>query len=179
MSRIGLKPIIIPEGVEVKQESHVISVKAKNGSLTVNIADGITVVIENGVVTVSRETDRKNHKMLHGTTRALIANAVIGVTEGFTKELELMGVGYRVTLEGTSLSMSVGFKHLVKVAIPEDLKVEVPSQTEIKIWGIDKQHVGAFAASVRDIKPPEPYKGKGIRYKGEYVRKKEVKTSVA
>jgi len=179
MSRIGLKPIEIPQGVEVKIEKHEVIVTAKGNTLKVAIPEGTSVKMNDNIITVERHSERKNHKMLHGTVRALIANAVHGLTEGFTKELELMGVGYRVTLEGTNLSLSVGYKHLVKVAIPQDLKVEVPSQTEIRISGIDKQKVGAYAASVRDIKPPEPYKGKGIRYKGEYVRKKEVKTAVA
>lgn len=179
MSRVGLKVITIPAGVTVAQNGDKIVVKGKNGELSTKVPAKITVTIEGDKVTVARANDARNVKMLHGSTRAHIANLVKGVTEGFSVELELVGVGYRVTLEGTNLSLAIGYKHLVKFPIPADIKVEVPSQTSIKMWAIDKQKVGDYAAQVRGLKPPEVYKGKGIRYVGEVVRKKEVKTAAA
>lgn len=179
MSRIGLKPITLPKDVKFLLNGNDVEVTGKLGTLKHVIPAGITVKVEGEEILVERADDKKQTRMLHGTTRALLNNMIHGVTEGFSRELELQGVGYRVTLEGKNLSLSIGFKHLVKYEIPADLKVDVPSQTEIKIFGIDKQKVGLFASSVRALKPPEPYKGKGIRYKGEYVKKKEVKTSVS
>jgi len=179
MSRIGLKPIEIPTGVTVVQENGMVKVKGKNGELETAIPSVCTVTIENNIITIARSSDVRTTKMQHGTTRALIANMISGVVDGFHRELELVGVGYRVSLDGSNLSLAIGYKHLVKYPIPAYLKVEVPSQTSIKIWGIDKQKVGLFASKVRALKPPEPYKGKGIRYVGEVVRKKEVKTSAA
>jgi large subunit ribosomal protein L6 len=179
MSRIGLKPIKIPAGVTVVQENGMVKVKGKNGELETAVPCVVTVTIENNIITLARSSDVRTTKMQHGTTRALIANMISGVVDGFHRELELVGVGYRVTLDGSNLSLAIGYKHLVKYPIPAYLKVEVPSQTSIKIWGIDKQKVGLFASKVRALKPPEPYKGKGIRYVGEVVRKKEVKTSAA
>ncbi len=179
MSRVGLKLITIPAGVTVTQVGEDVVVKGKNGELSAKTPRNITVHIDGETITVTRANDSRNVKMLHGTTRALIANMIKGVTDGFSVELELVGVGYRVTLEGSNLSLAIGYKHLVKYPIPEYLKVEVPSQTSIKMWGIDKQKVGLFASQVRALKPPEVYKGKGIRYVGEVVRKKEVKTAAA
>jgi large subunit ribosomal protein L6 len=179
MSRIGLKPITIPTDVKFLINGNAIEVTGKLGTLKHEIPEGITVKMEGNEVNVIRADDKKQTKMLHGTSRALLNNMVTGVSQGFTRELELVGVGYRVSLEGSNLSLSIGFKHLVKYPIPSNLKVEVPSQTAIKIHGIDKQKVGLFASSVRALKPPEPYKGKGIRYAGEYVKKKVVKTAVA
>lgn len=179
MSRVGLKQIIIPEGVTVTQVDDRIVVKGKNGELSERVPRNITVKIEGEHINVVRANDSRNVKMLHGTIRALIANMIKGVTDGFSVELELMGVGYRVTLEGTNLSLAIGYKHLVKFPIPAHIKVEVPSQTSIKMWAVDKQKVGLYASQVRALKPPEVYKGKGIRYLGEVVRKKEVKTAAA
>lgn len=179
MSRVGLKAITIPEGVTVTQVGSSVVVKGKHGELSAKTPDRITVLITGNNIAVSRANDSRNVKMLHGTTRALIANMIKGVIEGFNVELELVGVGYRVTLEDTNLSLAIGYKHLVKFPIPEYIKVEVPSQTSIKMWGIDKMKVGLFASQVRALKPPEVYKGKGIRYVGEVVRKKEVKTAAA
>lgn len=179
MSRVGLKVIQIPQGVTVELQGNKVTVKGKLGELFEVVPSGVSVKIEDGTVSVSRDNDARTNKMLHGTVRALIANMVKGVTEGFTVELELVGVGYRVSLEGSQLSLAIGFKHLVKYPIPSFVKVEVPSQTSIKIWGISKQQVGLFASMVRALKPPEPYKGKGIRYLGEVVKKKEVKTAAA
>jgi large subunit ribosomal protein L6 len=179
MSRVGNKPIKFAADVKVELKDGVVTVNGKLGTLTLNIPAEVSVVIENNEILVSRGSDKKEHRMIHGTIRSLLNNMVIGVSEGFTKELELVGVGYRVTLEGKNLSLSIGYKHLVKFEIPEYVKVEVPSQTSIKIFGIDKEKVGLFASSVRALKPPEPYKGKGIRYAGEHVRRKEVKTSAS
>jgi large subunit ribosomal protein L6 len=179
MSRVGLKPITIPAGVTVTQANGSVTVKGKNGELSTIIPSVVTVTIDGDTISVARSSDIRTTKMQHGTTRALIANLIKGVQDGFNVELELVGVGYRVSLEGSDLSLAIGFKHLVKYPIPAYLKVEVPSQTSIKIWGIDKQKVGLFASKVRALKPPEPYKGKGIRYLGEVVKKKEVKTSAA
>ena len=179
MSRVGLKVITIPAGVTVTQNGDMVIVKGAHGELSQKVPAGVTVAIDGDKIHVSRANDVRTMKMLHGTIRALIANLIKGVTEGFSVELELVGVGYRVSLESPNLSLAIGYKHLVKYPIPENLKVEVPSQTSIKIWGIDKQKVGLFASKVRALKPPEPYKGKGIRYLGEVVRKKEVKTAAA
>ncbi len=179
MSRVGLKLIKIPTGVTVTLLDNKVVVKGKLGELSENIPAGITVKIDGDTINVERPNDIRTMKMLHGTVRALIANMITGVTEGFSVELELVGVGYRVSLEGSNLSLAIGYKHLVKYEIPSYLKVEVPSQTSIKIWGIDKQKVGLYASMVRALKPPEPYKGKGIRYVGEVVKKKEVKTAAA
>lgn len=179
MSRVGLKHITIPSGVTVTLNDSIVKVMGKLGELTTKVPEGITVTIDGSTISVTRKNDIRTMKMQHGTTRALIANMITGVTEGFTVNLELVGVGYRVSLDGTNLSLAIGYKHLVKYPIPANVKVEVPSQTNIKIWGIDKQQVGLYAAKVRALKPPEPYKGKGIRYQGEVVRKKEVKTAAA
>lgn len=179
MSRVGLKQIIIPAGVTVSQVGDMVVVKGKNGELSEKTPRNITVTIDGDKINVSRANDTRNVKMLHGTTRALIANMIKGVTDGFSVELELVGVGYRVSLEGAFLSLAIGYKHLVKFPIPAHVKVEVPSQTSIKMWAVDKQKVGLFASQVRALKPPEVYKGKGIRYVGEVVRKKEVKTAAA
>ncbi len=181
MSKIGKLPIPIPEGVNVTISESKIVVNGPNGTLDLDIPRGIKVTIEETeegekVIKVSRESDKKQFKMLHGTIRALINNMVIGVTQGFTKELELHGVGYKVELEGNKLKLHLGLNHPIYVTIPEDLRVEVPSSTEIKIWGIDKQKVGNFAAYIRHLKKPDPYKGKGIRYKGEQIKLKEIKT---
>ncbi len=176
MSRIGFKPITIPEKVEVKLENSTITVKGPLGELSLYIPDEVTVKIDNNIITVTRKSDKRRFKMMHGTIRSLIENLIIGVTEGYKKELVLHGVGYRVALQGNKLLLNIGYKHPIELEVPEGLKVEVPSQTEISIFGIDKEKVGHFAARIRALRPPEPYKGKGIRYKDEHVRKKVVKT---
>lgn len=179
MSRIGNKPITIPSDVKVNITGNIIEVTGKLGTLKQDFPSTIEVEMKDNELVFKRSSDIRTTKMIHGTIRSLVNNMVIGVTEGYTRELELMGVGYRVALEGKALSLAIGFKHQVKFEIPDYLKVEVPSQTEVRIFGIDKQKVGLYAATLRGLKPPEPYKGKGIRYKGEVVRKKEVKTAVS
>jgi len=179
MSRIGNKPIAIPEGITVTVENDIVLVKGKLGELSQSVPRGITVEVKDSIITVTRKNDIRQMKMLHGTIRSLISNMIIGVSEGYAKELTLVGVGYRVAMEGNELVLQIGYKHPVNVAIPDYLKVEVPSQTNILISGIDKQKVGAFSAEVRALKPPEVYKGKGIRYKDEIVRRKEVRTIAA
>jgi len=176
MSRIGKMPVNIPEKVTVEIKDGIVVVKGPLGELTLEIPEGITVTVEDNQIKVTRASDKRQHKILHGTIRSLLNNMVIGVTQGFTKELELHGVGYKVELAGNKLKVYIGLNHPIEVEIPQDLKVETPSQTEIKIWGIDKQRVGNFAAYIRHLKKPDPYKGKGIRYKGEQIKLKEIKT---
>ena len=177
MSRIGLKPIVIPAGVEVSVDAeNTVTVKGPNGTLTQDVNKDITVTIEGSEITFSRPSDNKEHRAMHGLYRALVANMVAGVTEGFKKNLEVNGVGYRVSASGNTLTMNLGFSHQVIMEAPEGVKVECPSANAIIISGADKQAVGQFAAEVREKRPPEPYKGKGIRYDGEVVRRKEGKT---
>lgn len=172
MSRIGKEPVVLPKEVNVKIENNSIFVEKGNNKLDLSIPSSIKVEIAEGLVTVKREDDLKHTRCLHGTIRVLIQNMIKGVTEGFKKNLEIVGVGYRVQVKGKNLVLNVGFSHTVEVPIPEGLKVTAPAATKICIEGIDKQKVGEFAAVVRHVKPPEPYKGKGIRYAGEEVRKK-------
>ncbi len=176
MSRIGTQPVKIPEKVSVVLEGNVIKVKGPLGELALNIPSEVLVTVEEGAIKVERKADKRRFKMMHGTIRSLLNNMIIGVTQGFTKELVLNGVGYRVALQGNKLVLNIGYKHPIEFEIPAELKVEVPSPTEIKIFGIDKQRVGLFASKIRALRPPEPYKGKGIRYKDEHVRRKVVKT---
>lgn len=175
MSRIGKKTIVIPAGVQVTLENNVVKVKGPKGQLEFEYNPIITVTIENNEIKLTRPSDDKFHRALHGTTRALIHNMVVGVSEGFTKVLEIHGVGYRANLNGKALAVNAGYSHIVELPIPEGIKVEVPAPTEIIVSGSDKQLVGQFAAEIRAIRRPEPYQGKGIRYKGEYVRRKEGK----
>lgn len=175
MSRIGRKPINIPAGVDVKVENGVIEVKGPKGTLAKDIHPNMSIVIEDGVLTVSRPDDIKENRALHGLTRSLIANMVEGVTNGFKKELEVNGVGYRVQKQGKTLVMNLGFSHQVKMSDTDDITIEVPAQNKIIIHGADKQKVGQFAAQVREKRPPEPYKGKGIKYANEHIRRKEGK----
>jgi len=177
MSRIGLKPIEIPQGVEVKLEGLEVSVKGPKGSLTRNISDAMSINIEENQITIERPNDHKENRSLHGTTRSLISNMIEGVSKGFQKELEIIGVGYRAQLQGSKLVVGAGYSHPVELEAEENIEFEVPKNTEIIIKGIDKERVGAVAAFIRAIRPPEPYKGKGIRYKDEYVRRKEGKTA--
>jgi large subunit ribosomal protein L6 len=172
VSRIGKQPVPIPDGVEVNVESELVTVKGPKGELRERVAREIEVRQENGKVVVARPTDRGEHRALHGLTRSLIANMVEGVTEGFEKRLEIQGVGYRAQLRGKTIDLSVGYSHTVPVEAPEGIEFEVPQPTQIVVRGISKQAVGEVAARIRKVRPPEPYKGKGIRYQGEYVQRK-------
>ena len=175
MSRIGRKPINIPAGVDVKVDNGVITVKGPKGTLTQKVHPNITVNVEGGIIEVTRHNDDKENRSLHGLTRSLIANMVEGVVNGYKKELDVNGVGYRVQKQGNKCVMNLGFSHQVIVEDTEDIKIEVPGPNKIIITGIDKQKVGQFAAEVREKRPPEPYKGKGIKYVDEVVRRKEGK----
>lgn len=175
MSRIGRKPINIPAGVTVSVDGSVVTVKGPKGELTQKVHPNMSVSVKDGVVTVVRPDDEKENKSLHGLTRTLINNMVLGVTEGFKKELDVNGVGYRVQKQGKNLVMTLGFSHQVIVPEKDGITIECPTANKIVILGPDKQQVGQFAAEVREKRPPEPYKGKGIRYTGEYVRRKEGK----
>lgn len=172
MSRIGKQPVTIPAGVDVKIDGHIVNVKGPKGELTREFNPMMTIKQEGDEVIVTRPDDSREARSLHGLTRTLIHNMVLGVSEGFSKKLELVGVGYRATLKGKDLEMSLGFSHPVKVTPPEGIVFEVPSQTEIVIKGASKEQVGQVAADVRAWRKPEPYKGKGIRYEGEHVRRK-------
>ena len=172
MSRIGRKPITVPDGVEVDVGSGRVSVKGPKGELAQDVSADMKIEQEDGNVTVARPTDRGEHRALHGLTRSLIANMVEGVTDGFEKRLEIQGVGYRAALRGSTLELSLGFSHPVSIEAPEGIEFEVPQPTEIVVRGIDKQQVGQVAADIRKRRPPEPYKGKGIRYRGEQVTRK-------
>jgi large subunit ribosomal protein L6 len=177
MSRIGKKPVVIPAGVTVELlEGNTLQVKGEKGTLTETFNSNIDISVEAGQVVVSRNSDEKEYRSLHGLTRSLIQNMVDGVTKGYVKELEINGVGYRAALQGKTLVLNVGFSHQIDMVPPEGITVEVPAQTKIIIKGINKQMVGEFAAKVRSKKPPEPYKGKGIKYVDEVVRRKEGKT---
>ena len=175
MSRIGRKPITIPAGVDVKLDGTKVTVKGPKGTLSRDICSEMAVNIEGTEILVTRPSDQKEHRSLHGLTRTLIANMVEGVTTGFKKELDVVGVGYRVQKQGKDLVMNIGYSHQVTMSENEWIGIEVPSPNKIIISGPDKQKVGQFAAEVREKRPPEPYKGKGIRYTGEYVRRKEGK----
>jgi large subunit ribosomal protein L6 len=172
MSRIGRKPVPVPEAVTVEIAPGNIAVKGPKGELRQTLSHEMSVEQADGTVTVARPTDRGEHRALHGLTRSLIANMVEGVTEGFEKRLEIQGVGYRAQLKGKNLELALGFSHPVAVEAPEGIEFEVPQPTEIIIRGIDKQLVGQVAADIRKRRPPEPYKGKGIRYRGETVLRK-------
>jgi large subunit ribosomal protein L6 len=172
LSRIGKQPIPLPEGVAVTIEPELVSVKGPRGELSERVNRAIDVKQENGEVTVTRPTDRGDHRALHGLTRSLIANMVEGVTNGFEKRLEIQGVGYRAQLQGRRLILSLGYSHPVELEAPEGIEFEVPQPTRIVVRGISKQAVGEVAANIRKQRPPEPYKGKGIRYEGEYVARK-------
>ena len=177
MSRVGLKILEIPEGVEIIQDNNTITVKGPKGELTRTFHKDITVKIEDNVLSVERPSDHKDHRALHGTTRSLIANMVEGVSKGYEKSLEIIGVGYRAQKQGENVVINAGYSHPVEVDNREGIEIEVPSNTKITVKGIDKELVGAVAAKIRAIRPPEPYKGKGIRYEGEHVRRKEGKTA--
>ena len=178
MSRIGNKAITIPAGVEVSiSDKNEVTVKGPKGTLTRQFSEILRIKIEEGILTVSRPNEEKHTKQLHGTTRALLNNMIEGVSQGFEKTLELVGIGFRCAVSGNKLTLNVGYSHPVEFEVEEGVKVECVSATEIKVSGIDKQRVGEWAANIRAVRKPEPYKGKGIRYKGEHVRRKEGKTA--
>ena len=175
MSRIGRMPIAIPAGVDVKIDGSTVTVKGPKGTLTRTVSSNITVTLDNGVITVTRPNDLKENRSLHGLTRTLIANMVHGVNEGFKKELEINGIGYRAAKQGKDLVLNIGYSHDVIMPEKDGITVEVPAPNKIIISGPDKQKVGQFAAEVRGKRPPEPYKGKGIKYIDEVIRRKEGK----
>jgi large subunit ribosomal protein L6 len=172
MSRIGKQPIPVPSGVDVTIEPELVRVKGPKGELQQRISREMKVEQDNGTLLVTRPTDRGEHRALHGLTRSLIFNMVHGVTEGYEKRLQIQGVGYRAALKGRDIELSVGYSHPVQIPAPQGIEFEVPQPTQIVVRGIDKQAVGEIAARIRKVRPPEPYKGKGIRYEGEYVARK-------
>ncbi|MGH2696273.1 MAG: 50S ribosomal protein L6, partial [Actinomycetota bacterium] len=172
MSRIGKQPIAIPDGVSVEVGDDLVTVKGPGGELSQRLVRDMRVIVDGGEVRVERPSDERDHRSLHGLTRSLIANMVEGVTKGYEKRLEIQGVGYRAALKGSELELQVGFSHPVTMSPPAGIEFEVPAPNRIVVKGIDKQLVGEIAANVRKVRKPEPYKGKGIRYEGEYVRKK-------
>ncbi len=178
MSRIGKKPIPVPDGVKVSvDKANIVTVEGPKGKLTLQVSPRIKIVVEDGQVRVERPTDLKMDKALHGLYRSLINNMIIGVTQGYRKELEMVGVGYKAQLKGKELVLEVGYSHPVVYPIPEGVSIQTPKPTQIVVEGIDKQKVGQVAAEIRKIRPPEPYKGKGIRYVGEKIRRKAGKAA--
>ncbi|MEH7223762.1 50S ribosomal protein L6 [Bacillus sp. JJ1566] len=177
MSRIGKKPIEIPSGVTVTFNGNTATVKGPKGELTRTFHPDMQINVEDNVINVARPTENKEHRALHGTTRSLLGNMVEGVSKGFERGLELIGVGYRAQKAGNKLVLNVGYSHPVEIVPETGVEIEVPSNTKIIVKGIDKERVGALAANIRGVRPPEPYKGKGIRYEGEFVRRKEGKTA--
>ena len=170
MSRIGKNPISVPSGVEVKVDGQDVAVKGPKGELSVTIAEPITVSLEDGVITVSRPDEERESRSLHGLSRTLINNMIVGVTEGYSKALEIVGTGYRVLAKGSNLEFALGYSHPITVEPPEGISFSVDGQTKVAVHGIDKQLVGETAANIRKLRRPEPYKGKGVRYAGEIVR---------
>ena len=177
MSRIGKLPVTIPAGVTITvDEKNVVTVKGPKGTLTQQMPADMEICQDNGVLTVKRPSDDKEHRALHGLTRSLIHNMVVGTTDGFAKTLEIVGVGYKAALEGKKLVLSLGYSHTVPFEAGDGISYEVPTPNKVVVKGIDKQRVGQVAADLRAVRPPEPYKGKGVRYEGEFVRRKEGKT---
>ena len=179
MSRIGRMPVTIAKGVEVKQNNGTLNVKGPKGELTLDVHPEMSVVIEDAEIRVERPSDHKDHRALHGLTRSLINNMVMGVSEGFSKTLEIIGVGYRAEVKGKGITLHLGFSHPVNYEPADGVKLECPNQTTVVVSGPDKQKVGQAAAEIRSFRPPEPYKGKGVRYQGEHVRRKAGKTAGA
>ena len=175
MSRIGKQPVVVPAGVEVTVDGSKVTVKGPKGTLTNTFNSEISIKVEGNEVIVTRPSDDKDHRALHGLTRTLVNNMIVGVTTGYEKKLEVLGVGYRVQKQGTNLVMNLGYSHQVIIPEEDGITIEVPAPTEIIVKGANKQQVGQMAAVIRSKRPPEPYKGKGIRYSGEYVRRKEGK----
>lgn len=176
MSRIGRKPITVPAGVDVTIDGSAVTVKGPKGTLSGTFNSNMSIELDAGVITVSRPNDEKENRALHGLTRTLISNMVEGVNNGFKKELEIVGVGYRAAMEGKSVVLTIGYSHPVKMDPPEGVTIEVPAPNKIVVSGADKQVVGQFACEIRAVRPPEPYKGKGIKYADEVVRRKEGKS---
>ena len=179
MSRIGKQPIEVPQGTDVTVNGQNVHVKGPKGELTFDAPADMTVTLEEGVVTVTRPSDEPQHRALHGLTRMLVANMIEGVVTGFSKTLEIQGVGYRALKKGSGIELNLGFSHTINYSAPDGVSLDLPDQTTIVVTGVDKQKVGQAAAEIRAFRPPEPYKGKGIRYKGEYVRRKAGKTASA
>ncbi|MGE6632399.1 50S ribosomal protein L6 [Bacillus sp. NPDC077027] len=177
MSRVGKKLLEIPSGVTVTNNDNTVTVKGPKGELTRTFHPDMEIKIEDNVLTVSRPSEHKEHRALHGTTRTLLGNMVEGVSKGFEKGLELIGVGYRASKSGNKLVLNVGYSHPVEIVPEAGIEIEVPAQTKVLVKGIDKERVGAIAANIRAVRSPEPYKGKGIRYEGEFVRRKEGKSA--
>ncbi|MEA5058706.1 MAG: 50S ribosomal protein L6 [Candidatus Pelethousia sp.] len=177
MSRIGKLPIHIPGGVTITVgDDNTVNVKGPKGELSENISPEMKLSIEDGILTVKRPSEQKEHRALHGLSRSLINNMVVGVTAGYQKNLEIVGVGYRAQMQGTKLVLNVGYSHPVEFDAPQGISFEVPAPNRVSVKGISKQQVGQIAADIRKVRPPEPYKGKGIKYENEYVRRKEGKT---
>lgn len=176
MSRVGKAPIAIPAGVELKIDGATVTVNGPKGTLTRTVSKDMILTLENGALLVSRPSDERNHKALHGLTRTLIANMVEGVTKGYSRKLEMVGTGYRAAKSGSKLTLQVGFSHPVEFEPPTGIEFTVPAQNAIIVNGIDKEVVGQIAAEIRGVRPPEPYLGKGIKYEGERIRRKEGKT---
>ena len=179
MSRVGRKPIPIAAGVKVKKSGRTITVAGPKGELTADVHQDIGVDVKESTIQVSRSSDLKEQRALHGLWRALLANMIRGVTEGYSKKLELVGVGYRAELKGKKLQLMLGFSHPILFAPPDGIKIETPTQNNITVSGIDRQLVGQVAAKIRSFRPPEPYKGKGVKYDGEYIRRKAGKAAAA
>lgn len=177
MSRIGKKPVVIPKGVDVTLNGNDLKVKGSKGELALSVHPEMAVKVEEGEIVVERPSDEKKHKALHGLSRSLIQNMVTGVSDGFAKTLEIVGVGYRAEIRGKTLNLALGYSHPVDFDVPEGVTIETPNQTTVVVSGADKQAVGQAAAVIRGFRPPEPYKGKGIRYQGEQVRRKAGKTA--
>ncbi|MEX0837572.1 MAG: 50S ribosomal protein L6 [Gemmatimonadota bacterium] len=177
MSRIGKMPVDTPKGVEAKIDGQRLTVKGPKGSLELDVHPEMTVVVDDGQIRVERPSDSKSHRALHGLSRSLIANMVTGVTDGFNKTLEIVGVGYRAEAKGKAITLTVGYSHSIEYKPVEGVDLACPNQTTVVVSGIDKQKVGQAAAEIRGFRPPEPYKGKGIRYQGEHVRRKAGKTA--
>ena len=179
MSRIGKMPVAIPKGVDVKIDGQSLTVKGPKGELGIEVRPEVSVEVDDGEVKVTRDSDAQQARAYHGLTRALVANMVTGVSEGFSKTLEIIGVGYRADAKGKGITLALGYSHTIDYVPPEGVSIEVPNQTTVVVSGADKQKVGQTAAEIRSFRPPEPYKGKGVRYQGEQVRRKAGKTAGA
>ncbi len=179
MSRIGKKPIAVPQDVKVEVRDGMVFVEGPKGKLTQSFSSRISIEVKEGLVIVKRNADTKMDRSLHGLYRALIANMITGVTQGYSKALEIIGVGFKAAVQGNKLNMHLGFSHPVNMQIPEGIKIETPKATQIVVRGIDKEKVGRMATEIRGVYPPEPYKGKGVRFQGEYVKKKVGKAQVS
>ncbi|HVK38874.1 MAG TPA: 50S ribosomal protein L6 [Candidatus Kapabacteria bacterium] len=177
MSRIGKKPIAMPAGVTMRRDGETIAIKGPKGELQTRVSDKVTIALENAELAVTRSNDEAESRSLHGLTRTLLANMVTGVTDGFTRKLEIVGVGYRAELRGNALLLNLGYSHPIMFFPPSDITIEVPTATTIAVTGIDKQLVGQVAAKIRSFRPPEPYKGKGVKYEGEQIRRKAGKSA--